>query len=483
MDQQSVLSTARSPQLFAVLCALYAAHFEADVTLASPHPLHERLRREMAALQGSAVTALRDFYRRTRSADPAVTLSRYVSFALVTGPPPQFAYQLTLEQLPPDVRALDGLAPLLTAFYNEAGIAELYRSTAPVYEAEIRKVQGPFAEMVFRSTGYLREIVDQVGARQFTVFVEPLVGVKTNLRNYGDHYAVVISPAREVPLEDMRHGYLHFLLDPLPYRHRRAVERLRPLLTYAGRAPRFPAEYREQFPAFVVECLVRAVELRLQSLSPGRVAESLQEADADGYVLVRPLYERLKMFETAEPAMTYYFPDLLAGVDLPSEAARLERVTFAPPREAAPRVSEPVVQISETERLLAEGDALIADRQPRDAEAAFRAVLEKEPGNLRALYGVGVAATLQRDVERAKGLFQQVIAGAAQARQHPANLRWLAWSHVYLGRIYDVEGKRELALSEFRAALAIAEAPQAVRDAAQRGIEQGYRPVRPESRP
>ena len=121
---------------------------------------------------------------------------------------------------------------------------------------------------------YLRELLDQTGVRTFTVFVEPLVGVKTNLRNYGDNYAVVISPSREVPLEDMRHGYLHFLLDPIPYRHRRAVERLRPLLTYAGRAPRFPAEYREQFPSFVVECLVRAVPrgvARESSVATGKV--------------------------------------------------------------------------------------------------------------------------------------------------------------------------------------------------------------------
>lgn len=482
-DQGGVIRTARSPQLFAVLCALYAAQFEADVTFLSPHPLHMRVRRQMAALEGPAVTALREFYRKTRSVDPAVTLSRYVSFALVTGPPPRFEYQLTLEQLPPDVRALDGLTPLLTAFYNEAGIAELYNSTAREYEIEIRRVQQPFGDMVFRSTGYLREIVDPVGVRQFTVYVEPLVGAKTNLRNYGDSYAVVISPSREVPLEDMRHGYLHFLLDPIPYRHRRAVERLRPLLAYASRAPRFPAEYREQFTAFVVECLVRAVELRLQSLSAGKVAESLQNEDADGYILVRPLYERLKEFETAEPAMTFYFPDLLAGVNLSSEAARLEKVTFAPALELAPRISEPVVQLSETERLLAEGDALIADRKPQDADVAYRAALAKEPNNPRALYGAGVAAALLRDVERAKGLFQQVIGGAAQGQYRPADRRWLAWSHVYLGRIYDVEGKRELALTEFRAALAIPDAPEEVRVAAQRGIDQGYRPARPESRP
>jgi hypothetical protein len=54
---------------------------------------------------------------------------------------------------------------------------------------------------------------------------------------------------------------------------------------------------------------------------------------------------------------------------------------------------------------------------------------------------------------------------------------------VYLGRIYDVEGKRELALTEFRAALAVPDAPEEVRAAAQRGIDQGYRPARPESKP
>ncbi len=483
MEEQGAITTGRSQQLFAVLCALYAARFESDVTLASPHPLHVRLRREMAAVQGPAVEALREFYRKSRSVDPVVTLSRYVSFAMVTGAPPRFEYQLTLEQLPPDVRTLDGFAPVLTQFYVEAGIAELYRKVAPEYEAEIRRLQGPLSEIVFRSTGYLRELVDQTGVRQFTVYVEPLVGVKTNLRNYGDHYAVVLSPSREIPLDDIRHGFLHFLLDPLPYRHRTEVERLRPLLTYAGRAPRFPADYREQFPSFVVECLVRAVELRMQPLSAGKTAESLQSADADGFILVRPLYERLKVFETAEPAMTFYFPDLIAGIVLSAEAARLERVTFAPALDAAPRVLEPVVPLSATEQLLAEGEALIADRKPEDADEVFRRVLAKEAANPRALYGAGISAALLRDVERAKGLFQQVIAGGAAGQSRAGDARWVAWSHVYLGRIYDVEGKRELALTEFRAALAIEDAPQVVRAAAQRGIDQGYRPARPNTKP
>ncbi|MGH9816200.1 MAG: tetratricopeptide repeat protein [Candidatus Acidiferrales bacterium] len=475
--------TSRSPQLFTVLCALYAAGFESDVVFANSHPLHTRLRREMAALKGPAVEALREFYRTNRrSPDPVVTLSRYVSFALVTGPPPKFEYQLTLEQLPPDVRTLDGLTPVLAQFYAEAGIARRWQQLARDYEQEIRRVQAPLSDIVFRTAGYLRELIDQGTPRQFTVYVEPLVGAKTNLRNYGESYAVVLSPNRDLPLDDIRHGFLHYLLDPLPYRHRRAVERLRPLLTYANRAPRFPAEYREQFPAYVVECLVRAVELRMQQPAAGRLAEELQSADADGFIFVRPLYERLKVFETAEPAMTFYLPDLLGGIHLGTEAARLEKVQFAPARDAVRRIAETVAQISETERLLNEAEALIADRKAAEADAAFREVLSKEPANARALYGAGISAALLRDVERAKRLFQRVITGAGVERR-ASDARWLAWSHVYLGRIYDVEGKRDLALTEFRAALAIENAPENVRAAAQRGLEKGYRPSPPSERP
>src|SRR5207302_10414694 len=39
----------------------------------------------------------------------------------------------------------------------------------------------------------------------------------------------------------------------------------------------------------------------------------------------------------------------------------------------------------------------------------------------------------------------------------------LAWSHVYLGRIHDVDGNRELAVSEYRAALAVEGAPESAR--------------------
>jgi hypothetical protein len=74
-------------------------------------------------------------------------------------------------------------------------------------------------------------------------------------------------------------------------------------------------------------------------------------------------------------------------------------------------------------------------------------------------------------------LFSRVIASAptttpdASAQLDPSNL---SWSHIYLGRMYDVEGRRELAIGEYRSALAVTGAPESARAAAQRGVDTGY---------
>jgi len=52
----------------------------------------------------------------------------------------------------------------------------------------------------------------------------------------------------------------------------------------------------------------------------------------------------------------------------------------------------------------------------------------------------------------------------------------LAWSYVYLGRILDMQGDRDMALTEYSAALAIADAPDTARAAAQRGQTSPYNP-------
>lgn len=486
LDAQTTVSVEASPQLFTVMCALHAAGYEAEVSSAGFHPLRAQLRAELLGLRGPATEALRKFYRDHELGDPAATLSRYISFALVVGPPPKFEFTMRREELPPDALSLEGFNEILADFHREAQVERLWSRVQPVYDREVRQLHQPMAQIVLTSTGYLREVYRPTRGRAFSVYVEPMVGGKTNFRSYADRYTIVLSPGAETSLEDVRHAYLHFLLDPLAYRYRKEVASRSALHRYTGRAPRLAPEFRDDFPALLTECLVRAVELRLRRLPVTKAAAAIDEAEGEGYILVRAFYRGLETFEKAEPAMAFYFPDLVNQIDVAAEARRLDQVQFA----AAPGADAPATrqkkEESELDVWLREGEQQVAAQKAAAAAASFEKVLEKYPGESRAEYGLAVALVLQGQGEKAKEIFQRIVARGARVpttasagSQAGADPMVLAWSHVYLGRIQDLKGNRELALSEYRAALAVESAPEPARTAARRGIEKEFEPPRP----
>ena len=464
-----------SPQLFATVGALFAAGFDRSPNAPSGDPLVARLR----ALQGPATEALREYYRSHSSDDPAATISRYVTFALVAGPPPKFELTVGREELPPDVLELDGFGPILANFYQEAGIEALWREVQPRYEQSRLLLREPLGHLVLTGAAYLRELL-RTGPRTFTVYVEPLVGGQTHVRNIGDRYAVVINPAVNSS-DDMRHAFLHFLLDPLVIRHREQLLPKEPLFRAALRAPRLPASFRSDSLAFFAECLVQAVELRLRRLPAAGLAVELDRSEGDGLVLVRPLMPALAAFEAAEPAMSFYFPDLLRSIDVYAERERLQTIAFTPASESsgpAAAAARPAAAISELDQALMDGDRLTAARDAAGAAAAYERALSIAPRDPRALYGFAVASVLSGQAERAYDLFTQVVSAASGAdpatRPDPVTL---AWAHVYLGRMHDLAGEREQALKEYHSALAVAGAPEAAHQAAQRGVEQAYQPA------
>ena len=106
-------------------------------------------------------------------------------------------------------------------------------------------------------------------------------------------------------------------------------------------------------------------------------------------------------------------------------------------------------------------------------------VLEQAPNQPRAVYGLAVASILQGDGAHARELFEQVVgatSGTTSGAKGATDPLALAWSHIYLGRMNDLDGNREQALAEYRAALAVDGAPEAARAAAQRGIAEAYQP-------
>jgi hypothetical protein len=51
----------------------------------------------------------------------------------------------------------------------------------------------------------------------------------------------------------------------------------------------------------------------------------------------------------------------------------------------------------------------------------------------------------------------------------------LAWSHIYLGRIYDGEGQPRQAEAEYQAALTVPGGPEQAKQAAQKGLDETSR--------
>lgn len=483
-QQRPIVSIDRSPQLFAVLAALQAAGHEADLSSAGLHPVRLRLAGELRRLQSPAAEAIRQFYREHRQADPGATLAQYVSLALVLGPPPNFEFQMRRTDLPPDVRPIEAFRELLVSFYQEAGIEQLWRRIEPEYDPEISRLQEPLGRIVIVATSYVREILSGSHRRTFSIFVEPMVGTRINFRSYGDHYTIVLSLGGQIPLGLIRHAFLHFLVDTFAAQHPLALDGKDAVLHVAARAPQLPTEYRDDFSHFLIECLVRAIELRLDRPSDARLAAALDEADRSGFILVRTLYGALQQYEKAEPALQHYFPDLMRAINPAQEARRLQDFQFA----SGPAPSEgieapPSRAVPGLEQVLIEGERYIAAQDAPAATAAFEKVLAAHPEHPRALYGLAVAAVLQGDAPRAKELFQRLVrsdeeGGAPSFPGSPAERMSLirAWSHVYLGRLYDMEGQRELALSEYRAALAVPGAPETAKSAAQRGLKTAFRP-------
>jgi tetratricopeptide (TPR) repeat protein len=113
---------------------------------------------------------------------------------------------------------------------------------------------------------------------------------------------------------------------------------------------------------------------------------------------------------------------------------------------------------TEEERALDDADNLFFRGRYSEAKLAYQAVLEKmDPKSERALFGLAIVASNMRKPDLAEGYFQKTLETAR-------DLRIVTWSHIYLGRLDDLRGKRQDALAQYRAAsLTAAAFPMALR--------------------
>ena len=314
------------------------------------------------------------------------------------------------------------------------------------------------------SSGYL--------GRKFTVYLDAMAAPgQTNARNYASDYYVVISPSADlsVKMQQIRHTYLHYLLDPLAMKNGGSFKQLEPLLNDVKLAPMDEA-FKTNISLLVTECLVRAIEQRLTKSRETERAKTIDEDDKSGYVLTRYFYDALGKFEKDPIGMRNAYPDMLSSIDVSREMRRASSIEFS--GEAAPELLHLAGRKDEhlllnAERRLAAGDQETAQK------LAQQALDEQQEDSGRALFILAEVATANRDMDGARNFFERALQSAREPKV-------IAWSHIYLGRIFDLKEDRFAALDQYRAALNVAGGtPPEAKQAAEHGLERPYEPPVP----
>ena len=81
------------------------------------------------------------------------------------------------------------------------------------------------------------------------------------------------------------------------------------------------------------------------------------------------------------------------------------------------------------------------------------------------------AGESEDDAERTIG---EAVAQFQKTLETSKDQRLLAWSHIYLGRMLDLECKRDQAVTEYKAALEVRDGRLDTRLAAERGVKTAY---------
>src|SRR5581483_8899984 len=301
------------------MAAINAAGYTADLSSPNNHPLRDEIRAELARRNIPSLPAIKEFFDRHRKRTDVQELSQYVSFALTATGPPSFAIKLRDVDVPPDVTTMKELSPLLAAFYQEAGIEDLWKRSQPAIEQYIGIYHGPVSDAVLQVNAYLRQQTSGFKGRRFQILIDLLAAPnQIQTRSYGDDYTIVITPSPQPRTFDVRHAYLHYLLDPLSTRYQETLNRKRALADHAQRAQALDDSFKDDFLLLTTESLIKAIEAKLDR-QPQKIQESLRQ----GYILTPYFAEQLPVYEKQEQAMLYYYSTLVSAIDLVTEDARL----------------------------------------------------------------------------------------------------------------------------------------------------------------
>jgi tetratricopeptide (TPR) repeat protein len=453
--------------LFSTLAAINAAGYDVgmDSPLNARYRIRSQIRDVLAKRNIPCLAELKAFYKEHKKASDTADLSQYISFGLVAGGPPNFA--VNTAELPPDVQALAGFSDLLSRFYKEADLNELWRRAQPAFSAAIANYQDSVINSIFETDGYLRNPSGYLG-RGFQIFID-LLGApdQVQVRSYRDDYFVVVTPTSSPAIDEIRDAYLSYALDPLSFQYIHAIDEKKALQKIAQEAPALDLAYKDDFTLLVTKCLVKAIDSRLMHAGAEQRQAFVNNAVRQGFILTAAFAELLPQYEKSQDSFRLFYPDLIAKIDVKKEEKRLKNVEFAksaPVRIVAPPAK---LQLSPAEQLLASAEGLFQQHDTANAEKAFKQATQQttNPELLgRAYYGLGLIALEEKHWDEAVSLFQREL-------EKSPNSAAGAWSHYYLGQLDLKAGDPAQAVAQFKLTLATEGVSARARQAAEEAIQ------------
>ncbi len=507
----SAITLETSEPLFYLAASLNACGY--DNGLAESSPVRAKIRDEInEELAGSAPArdardALCSFIRQHALNDAGRSLAQYVSLALYLTPPPALTASADITELPPDSASVVEVLPLVRAFAEAVHLNALWFEHRAEYESFVNRIHDPLSKMVVDTNIYLHLPVSLNDGRRFLVLLEPLLAPsETNARYDGNDTVVVVSPRADppaaVPMDLIRHTYLHFVIEPLVYARSGAMERLTPLLKPVQQAP-LEFIYKSDIAALLTECLIKATEAQTMDVgiprpvkprafkdhsesdrydaelaTYNRQAEAVRRRTVDrdmrqGWVLVEDFYNELGAMQKEGISLRDNIGPMIYGMDVDRERHHDEQITFLPEgsnSDIIRRTPRPLTGLDLAEMKLMKGDVPGAQEM---AEAA----LKTNPANPDAHYLLGRIDLMQGNPDSA-------LEHLTQAIHLSHDPRTVAWAHIYLGRMYDIardpdnpdtlNSQRAKAVAEYRAALANRDSQPDTKAAAEKGIKEPF---------
>jgi tetratricopeptide (TPR) repeat protein len=456
-----------SPSLFTIMAAINAAGYKAEWSSPNNHPIRAAIQAELAKRNIPSLGPLKEFFESHRKRTDAQELSQYISFALSCTGPPSFEFAIRDVEIPPDAIGLRDLSRLLATFYKEADIADLWKRSQPAIEQYIARYHEPVTNAVLQVNGYMRQMTSGFKNRRFQIDIELQAAPnQIQTRSYSDNYTIVVTPSPDVRVFDIRHAYLHYLLDPLATRNGEILNRKKSLVDHAMRAQALSDAFKQDYLLLVTESLIKVIESRLDH-KPAMIQDALKE----GYILAPYFSEALPVFEKQESSMYIYYTEMMQAIDLVKEDRRLTGVEFNKDSALRPAVRMPAqalpAPVTGAAKTLEEAEQAYSSRELGKSKKLFLKTLEeteKPSMHASAYYGLARIALLEKDLDAAEQLFQKSLDSDPQPFDK-------AWDLVYLGRLSVAAGDRDKAAEYFQSALQLEGATDKARQEAKQGLE------------